>query len=115
MAQFPKGQLCSVQYLSKKLNLPSASLSKSFQPLVKQGVLTSTPGRFGGFSLSRQPEDITLHELKLLLEPSQKETDTHRFDYNADAEFTMWNQLQSDIEGFLKKTTIADLHQSLIK
>lgn len=115
MAQFPQGQLCSIQYLSKKLNVPSASLSKSFQPLVKCGFLASVPGRYGGFSLNRLPEEITLYELKLQLDASQNKQNTMRFPYKADSTPTEWHQLQLDIERFLKKMTIAKLHQSLFE
>jgi len=115
LARFPEGHLCSIQQLSKTLNVPPASLSKSFQPLAKHGFLTSVPGRYGGFSLSRHPKEITLYELKSLLEHSQLGQNTTHFFDSIDSVHAEWQQLQIDIEKFLKAMTIADLHQSLFK
>ena len=49
-----------VSALAELNDLPAPYLNKQLQALARAGVLTSTPGARGGFSLARAPEDITV-------------------------------------------------------
>ncbi|MBN9023815.1 MAG: Rrf2 family transcriptional regulator, partial [Rhizobiales bacterium] len=49
-----------VAALAELNGLPAPYLNKQLQALARAGVLTSTPGARGGFSLARPPEDITV-------------------------------------------------------
>ena len=49
-----------VAALAELNGLPAPCLNKQLQALARAGVLTSTPGARGGFSLARPPEDITV-------------------------------------------------------
>jgi Rrf2 family transcriptional regulator, iron-sulfur cluster assembly transcription factor len=49
-----------IKQISNDLDLPSPFLSKILQSLAKQKVLSSSKGPHGGFSLLKDPKDITL-------------------------------------------------------
>ncbi|WP_426570814.1 RrF2 family transcriptional regulator [Aquihabitans sp. McL0605] len=49
-----------VASLAELNDLPAPYLNKQLQALARAGVLTSTPGARGGFSLARPPERITV-------------------------------------------------------
>ncbi|WP_026929342.1 RrF2 family transcriptional regulator [Glycomyces tenuis] len=54
--------------LAAGYGLPPAYLNKQLQPLVRAGVLASTPGKRGGFRLARSLEDITLMDVLAAIE-----------------------------------------------
>ncbi|MBS2547678.1 Rrf2 family transcriptional regulator [Catenulispora sp. NL8] len=54
--------------LAEIFDLPPEYLKKRLQPLVRTGILTSTPGARGGYSLARRPEEITLMDVVAAVE-----------------------------------------------
>lgn len=54
--------------LAAGYGLPPAYLNKQLQPLVKAGILASTPGKRGGFRLARGLEDVTLMDVLAAIE-----------------------------------------------
>ena len=56
-APVPAGRLAEI------FELPPAYLKKRLQPLVRAGILASTPGAHGGYRLARAPERITLMDV----------------------------------------------------
>ena len=54
--------------ISKELNLPAPFLGKILQQLAKHKILTSLKGPHGGFSLLKDPGDITLLEIVKIIE-----------------------------------------------
>jgi Rrf2 family protein len=57
-----------IRRLAEFFDLPQEYLKKRLQALTRAGVLTSTPGVNGGFSLARAPERITLMDVVTALE-----------------------------------------------
>ncbi|HBG62392.1 MAG: hypothetical protein A2Y03_08650 [Omnitrophica WOR_2 bacterium GWF2_38_59] len=55
--------IVSVSEIEKALNLPRSFLRKTLQTLQKGGVLTSTKGNKGGFSLDKNYKSITLVDI----------------------------------------------------
>lgn len=49
-------------------DLPPAYLNKQLQLLVKAGILTSTAGRLGGFSLARRLDEVTLLDVVIAID-----------------------------------------------
>ncbi|MFC8797699.1 RrF2 family transcriptional regulator [Promicromonospora sp. NPDC057138] len=49
-------------------DLPPAYLNKQLQALVREGILSSTPGPRGGFRLARRLEDITVLDVVVAIE-----------------------------------------------
>jgi FeS assembly SUF system regulator len=56
-------QMYAASDLSKATGLPLPMVSKVLKRLSKEGILTSTRGVNGGYSLSRKPEEITTAEI----------------------------------------------------
>jgi Rrf2 family protein len=56
--------------LAEIFELPPAYLKKRLQPLVRAGILASTPGARGGYRLARTPERITLMDVVSAIEGS---------------------------------------------
>ncbi len=56
-------QLHSVSFLHKELELPYKYLTKLMTELVKKGLVNSTKGRNGGFSLAMNAEEIFLCDI----------------------------------------------------
>lgn len=54
--------------ISKDLNLPAPFLGKILQQLARHKILISLKGPHGGFSLLKNPEDITLLEIVKIIE-----------------------------------------------
>jgi Rrf2 family protein len=54
--------------LAAIFDLPPAYLNKRLQALVREGILSSTPGVHGGFRLARPPEKITLMDVVAAIE-----------------------------------------------
>lgn len=49
--------------VARRFGLPEAALAKSFQSLVRAGVLTSRRGPHGGYRLDRPASEVTLAEV----------------------------------------------------
>jgi Rrf2 family protein len=54
--------------LATYFDLPAPYLNKQLQALARAGILGSTPGPKGGFSLARVPEKITLLDVVVAIE-----------------------------------------------
>jgi Rrf2 family protein len=54
--------------LAEMFELPSEYLKKRLQPLVREGILESTPGVRGGYRLARAPERISLMDVVAAVE-----------------------------------------------
>ena len=59
----PKGAVCLLNEISEKQNIPPSFLSKIFQNLSRTGYVSSSRGTGGGFTLLRDPEEITLLDI----------------------------------------------------
>ena len=64
----PPSQPVPATLLAELLGAPPAYLTKQLQSLVKAGVLHSTPGPRGGFSLARDPAEITYLDVVTAIE-----------------------------------------------
>jgi len=49
--------------IARRFSLPESALAKSFQSLVRAGVLNSRRGPNGGYRLDRPPKEVTLAEV----------------------------------------------------
>ncbi|MEV0033464.1 Rrf2 family transcriptional regulator [Nocardia sp. NPDC050793] len=54
--------------LAEIFELPPEYLKKRLQPLVREGILESTPGVRGGYRLAKAPENITLMDVVAAVE-----------------------------------------------
>lgn len=58
--------------ISDAIQVPSGYLSKVLQKLTRAGLVTSSPGRSGGFRLARHPADIRVLEVVNAVDPLQR-------------------------------------------
>jgi len=63
MARNPEKGSWTVPEVAEQSNTPAPFLAKTFQQLVKGGLLHSAKGRKGGFSFARPPEQIFLIDI----------------------------------------------------
>ncbi|MCP4901436.1 MAG: Rrf2 family transcriptional regulator [bacterium] len=68
-------QPLSARTIAEKFSVSEAHLSKVLQRLTKVGLLASTRGPKGGFSLTRDPETVTLLEVFEAIEGPVEPTD----------------------------------------
>ena len=58
-----KGDTATSSEISGQMGIPQSVIATLATPLQKAGLLTTQRGSGGGFTLSRRPEDISLHEI----------------------------------------------------
>ena len=64
LASRPSGEkMTGITTISKDLNLPTPFLAKILQQLAKHKILNSLKGPHGGFSLLKDPKEITLLDI----------------------------------------------------
>lgn len=68
LACAPEGTSLQAGALAEFHGLPKAYLTKQLQTLVRSGILRSTPGARGGFSLARPSASITLMDIVAAVE-----------------------------------------------
>lgn len=68
LAEQPPLTQSTLLQISDSLHIPRAFLSKILQQLARAGIVRSTKGPSGGFTLRIQPEDLTLERIVIELE-----------------------------------------------
>ena len=68
LARHPEGVHQGAKAIAEEIKAPANYLGKLLQQLANEGLLTSTKGRGGGFSLARPASEITLFDI---LDPIQ--------------------------------------------
>jgi Rrf2 family transcriptional regulator, iron-sulfur cluster assembly transcription factor len=68
LAKLPTTDAALLSEIAKRLSIPERFLAKIFQRLSKVGILRSTRGSGGGFSLGRPANEITMREIIEALE-----------------------------------------------
>ncbi len=63
LALKPQGEKTSIKELTDHLGLPYHFAAKIFQALSRKGLLVSTKGSRGGFSLGKPAEEITFYHI----------------------------------------------------
>ncbi len=69
LARFPRRRLCAEE-LVEKLEIPDAFLRRLLQALGQAGILRSSRGKGGGFSLGRHPSEIRVSDVMRVFQGS---------------------------------------------
>ena len=98
--------------------LPREFLSKVFQQLVKAGILTSTKGRGGGFSLARPTHEISLFQIMSAIEgPAECDRCVVGLNECTDAtacpQHDLFKPIRQRLKDYLQTTTLADMAASM--
>jgi len=99
-------------------DLPRDFLAKIFQKLVRAGILTSTKGRGGGFSLARADHDITLMDIIGAVEGSEAFDGCvvgleACNDHMPCPQHDLYKPIRQRLKAYMQTTTVADLSASL--
>ena len=113
MARYPD-VLWAAGQLSDESSIPKPTCIKLLKLLVKGGVLTSTQGARGGYSLARAPSQIPVKVIieaiegpTAITECGTEETLCRRTDHCA--VMSRWRELGDQVDHILTKTTLEDL------
>ena len=118
LARGGDGQMMTVKDIATKEQLSSAYVEKLLRVLAKSGLVHSTRGTKGGYTLNRPPAQVTLGEvIRVLGRVQTTEHICHQFTGNQDVcvHFSncgirsVWSGLTSYIQQFLDHTTLASL------
>ena len=103
--------------LSKELSISKSFLAKILQALAKNDILQSFKGANGGFTLHKEPREITMLDVMLSVEgkapavfdcsPSMQNCPSDKADICSIWPFL--NKLQGKIDTFLANLTLADI------
>jgi len=118
LAQLPDGRYVMVKQIAAEEEIPSHFLAKILQQLARKGLLRSSKGPTGGFSLSVPPDEIRLLDIVDALDGLSE----YEKCASGLAECTddmpcpvhdSWKPLRSRIMDYLGRNTIADLAKAL--
>ncbi len=108
-------KLVTSKELSDALAIPQSLVYKICRKLSTHGIIKSTAGVQGGFTLERDPEDITLFEVFELFEPKIKLNRCLEEDSFCNRSAThgcpirkVYSRLQNKFEAELKSITMKD-------
>lgn len=68
LSQLPTSKTINSQLLSERLGASHSYLKKIIKLLVNEGLITSIPGKYGGFSLAKPLENITFYDVFVAIE-----------------------------------------------
>lgn len=118
LAQAPPGQYRMAKQIAEQCDIPAHFLAKILQQLARQGILKSSKGPTGGFSLRRPPSEISLLEIVETVDglENYQRCLGGMVECNDRAHCGMhdsWKALRSRIMDYLEGTSIADLAKAL--
>jgi Rrf2 family protein len=68
MAMNPRGQVFTAKEIAAKYDIPYELLAKVLQKLTKAGVVVSTQGMHGGYSLDKKPNELHVSSIISVIE-----------------------------------------------
>ena len=68
LASVDEGQVINVREIATQFDLPAELLAKAMQCLAREGMVISHAGPAGGYSLARDPVEISVADIVLALE-----------------------------------------------
>lgn len=115
-AEYESGEKLSASQLAEMQHISSAYLEQLIASLKKAGLVNSSRGVQGGYSLSRPPEEISLGEVLTALEGNMDlvdcvgcDTDKSECDsIGSCSARPIWLELQKRIDDFLDSTSLKD-------
>lgn len=103
-----------VDDISERLDVPRNYLSKILHALAREGVLESTRGPGGGFTLGRPPQEVTLATVVRLFDSLPDEAGCllgkeRCSDLDPCPAHARWKGVARNVHEFFSHTTLADL------
>lgn len=118
LAQIPDGRFAMVKQIAQQEQIPAHFLAKILQQLARKGLLRSSKGPTGGFTLRVPAEKISLRDIVDALDgmSEYQKCASGLAECNDDMPCGMhdsWKALRSRIIEYLERTTIADVARAL--
>jgi len=118
LAKVPEGKFTMVKRIATEEEIPSHFLAKILQQLARKGLLRSSKGPTGGFSLRRKPDEISLMHIVEALDGlnDYQKCASGLAECNDDMPCGMhdkWKLLRSRIIDYLEQTSIAEVREAL--
>ena len=118
LAQVPDSRFAMVKQIAEEEEIPAHFLAKILQQLARKGLLRSSKGPTGGFSLRVPPQEISLlHIVDALDGLSEYQRCASGLAECSDempcSMHDSWIALRSRIMDYLERTTIADVAKAL--
>jgi Rrf2 family iron-sulfur cluster assembly transcriptional regulator len=103
----------SLAAISERQHISLSYLEQLFARLRRNGVVKSTRGPGGGYSLNRDAADISVSDVILAVDESCQvaacdDTDNCRGDYQC-LTHDLWNELSNEIRNFLNGISLAEM------
>jgi len=96
--------------IAERQDLSLSYLEQLFAQLRREGLVNSTRGPGGGYSLGREPAEIAISEIiKAVNEPLPETSNDDGPCYMAQ----VWSELSAEIEQFLDSVSLADILKSV--
>jgi len=118
LAQVPEGKFAMVKNIAQEEKIPAHFLAKILQQLARKGLLRSSKGPTGGFSLRVDPGEIRLLDIVEALDglAPYQQCASGLSECSDDMPCSMhdsWVALRGRIMDYLGRNTIADLNKAL--
>lgn len=95
--------------IAARQGVPEAYLHQVLGALNRAGLVRSTRGPAGGHELARQPKDINLWDVLLVLDGLDRHAHPHPIDRRQDPVHETWHELQTRSIEFLSSITLETL------
>jgi len=116
--QQPVGYIASAREIAEKYNIPAEILAKIMQKMAKQGLVMSSQGARGGYTLAKPPDEISVGEILQSIEGPIGIVDCAADPGCECAQLQTgvcnikdpFSKIQSKFIGFLNEISLADLN-----
>ena len=109
-------QLMNLHDLSVRQDLPLAYLEQLFSRLNKSGLVKAIRGPKGGYTLAKDPQDISIADVVLAVDEDVKATRCHKDDLNGCTgkrakclTHDLWHGLDQHIASYLQGISLKDV------
>jgi len=109
LARIPDGKFAMARHIAEQEQIPAHFLAKILQELTRKGLLRSSKGPSGGFSLRLPAAQIRLLDLVEALDGPALAESLDQAPWILDS----WRDLHSRIMDYLERNTIADVVKAL--
>ena len=110
----------TLREIAEAEDIPYPFLAKISQGLVRAGLLSSAKGRKGGYALGRPPREITLHDIKEVVDGTDDLQRCASGLDRCDDEMPCplhdaWKPIREQIRTYMKTTTLEDMVEALAR
>lgn len=99
-------ELFHIEELARLEAIPANYLAQILAELRNAGLITSKRGKYGGYALSRPPEEITLYDIVKALDPEMLEFQVARDGQSGERVGEIWKEVQQSLESKTREYTI---------